>query len=369
MKISIDKHVLQKSLEQAVKFLPKKNVFPILGEFLFEAKEDGLYITGGDGTQFLQSKIDNDNYQLVNLGSATIPGKRIVDIVKIMKGVIDIETKGSETEILSGRKKYDLPSLDPEEYPEFMDENIEGESVELEGKALKVLVKETAYAASDNESTPILTGLRLKLYDNTINVTSTDRHRLSSSVQSSENLQDMQIVVGAKSMTDLMNLITPEEKISIKLVQSKFMVKTKDFIFCSRVLEGVYPDVDRIVPSSYLSTLRVNREEFIEALQSVKIIVKDEKSKLTKMFVDENIELKAKAEGVGKANEFVDVISLNGEGFKVAFNGEYVLEAAESINSKELIIGFSGQASPILIKDADDERNYRIVLPYRTTEV
>lgn len=250
-----------------------------------------------------------------------------------------------------------------------MDENIEGETVELEGKALKVLVKETAYAASDNESTPILTGLRLKLHDNTINITSTDRHRLSSSVKTSENLQDMQIVVGARTMTDLMNLITSEEKISIKLVQSKFMVKTKDFIFCTRVLEGAYPDVDRIVPSSYLSTLRVNREEFMEALQSVKIIVKDEKSKLTRMFVDENIELKAKAEGVGKANEFVDVISLDGEGFKVAFNGEYVLEAAESINSKELIIGFSGQSSPILIKDADDERNYRIVLPYRTTEV
>lgn len=104
MKISIDKHILQKSLEQAVKFLPKKNVFPILGEFLFEATEDGLYITGGDGTQFLQSKIDSDDYQLINLGSATIPGKRIVDIVKVMKGVIDIETKGSETEILSGRK-------------------------------------------------------------------------------------------------------------------------------------------------------------------------------------------------------------------------------------------------------------------------
>ncbi|GGF73232.1 DNA polymerase III subunit beta [Paenibacillus albidus] len=368
MKISIDKHILYKPLEQAAKFLPSKTVIPILGELLFEAKPEGLYITGGNGMQFLRTKIEPDDYQLIKAGSVTIPGSRITEIVKAMKGVIDIETSGHETEIKSGRKKYDLPSLEADEYPEFI-EDPEGASVEIEGKTLKVLVKETAYAASEREETPILTGLRLRFQDNMINVTSTDRHRLSSSVQVADNVLDMQIIVGAKTMSDLMKLIAPEEKISIKLVQSKLVVVTKNFIFCSRVLEGAYPDVDRIVPTSYLSTVRVNRDSMIEALQSVKIIVKDEKSKLTRMYVGEIIELKAAAEGVGKVNEFVDIISLQGEGFKVAFNGEYVLEAAESINSKEIIIGYSGMTNPILIKDADDERNYRIVLPYRTTEV
>lgn len=369
MKISIDKHVLIKPLEQAAKFLSSKNVIPILAELLFEAKHDGLYITGGNGTQFLQSKIDPDDYELIKPGSATIPGKRIAEIVKVMKGVIDIETVGLETEIKNGRKKYDLPGLEPEEYPNFIEDPEGGASVEIEGRTLKVLVKETAYAASESEATPILTGLRLRFQDNMINVTSTDRHRLSSSVQAADNLSEMQIIVGAKTMSDLMNLIGPEEKIAIKLVQSKLVVVTKNFIFCSRVLEGAYPDVDRIVPTTYQSTLRVNREALIEALQSVKIIVKDEKSKLTRMHVGEVIELKAAAEGVGKVNEFVDIISLQGDKFKIAFNGEYVLEAAESINSKELIVGFSGMTNPILIKDADDERNYRIVLPYRTTEV
>ncbi|WP_340397994.1 DNA polymerase III subunit beta [Paenibacillus sp. FSL E2-0202] len=368
MKISIDKHILIKPLEQAAKFLPSKNVIPILAELLFEAKHDGLYITGGNGTQFLQSKIEFDDYQLIKPGSATIPGKRIAEIVKVMKGVIDIETVGFETEIKSGRKKYDLPGLDPEEYPHFI-EDPEGASVELEGRALKVLVKETAYAASESEATPILTGLRVRFQDNMINVTSTDRHRLSSSVQVADNLIEMQIIVGAKTMSDLMNLIGPEEKLVIKLVQSKLVVVTKNFIFCSRVLEGTYPDVDRMVPNNYQSTLRVNRELLIDGLQSVKIIIKDQKSKVTRMHVGEVIELKAAAEGVGKVNEFVDIISLQGEGFKVAFNGEYFLEAADSINSKELIIGYSGMTNPILIKDADDERNYRIVLPYRTTEV
>lgn len=368
MKISIDKHVLIKPLEQAAKFLSSKNVLPILAELLFEARPDGLYITGGNGTQFLQSKIEPDDYQLIDLGSTTIPGKRIADIVKVMKGVIDIETVGLETEIKNGRKKYDLLGLDPEEYPHFIEDS-EGSSVELEGRVLKVLVKETAYAASENEATPILTGLRVRFRDNMINVTSTDRHRLSSSVQVADNLSEMQIIVGAKTMSDLMNLIGPDEKIAIKLVQSKLVVVTKNFIFCSRVLEGEYPNVDGIVPTTYQSTLRVNRESLIEGLQSVKIIVKDEKSKLTRMHVGDAIELKAAAEGVGKVNEFVDIISLQGDKFKVAFNGEYFLEAAESINSKELIIGFTGEKSPILIKDTDNERNYRIVLPYRTTEV
>ncbi|MCL6605524.1 MAG: DNA polymerase III subunit beta [Paenibacillus sp.] len=368
MIISIDKHILSKPLEQAAKFISSKSVLPIMAEIHFKADSEGLFITGGNGFQFLRTKIDSDDFQLIKPGAITISGKRISEVVKVMKGVIDIDSSGLETTVKNDRKKYQLPGMDPNEYPEINDDTGETTLI-LDGRSLKGIVKDTAYAAYEKEDKPILMGLLLKVKNNLINITSTDRHRLSSSVREAETLEDMQIVVGAKTMSELMNLIVPEEKIEIKFQDSKFIVKTKDFIFFSRVLDGAFPDTERITPTNFETTIIVDREELIEALGGLKVIFKDEKAKLIKMFVGESIELKAEAEGVGKADELIDIISIQGNSFRIAYNGEYALEAAESIHSKQLIIGYSGPTSPMKFSDADDERNFCIILPYRIAGV
>lgn len=367
MKISIDKHILIKPLEQASKFISSNTVIPILAEILIQATPDGLFLTGGNDTQVLRTVINNDDYQLIHPGSVTVSGKRITEIVKKMKGVIDIESKGLETVVSSGSKAYDLPSLSPDEYPQFA-EDIEGPSVEFDGKSLDDLVKETAFAASKEETTPVLMGLRFKFSENTIHVMSTDRHRLSSSARMVENMQEMQVIVGAKTMTELMKIIEPSQKIKIKFSDSKLIIKTPDFIFVSKVLEGAYPDTDRIVPTKWLTKIKVNREDFLEALESVWIIAEEEKTKLIRIDVGEKVELKASVEGVGKTSQNVDFKELNGEKFKIAVNCKYLLDAVKSITTEEMTIVFTGRMSPIILKGNDDERNFRIVLPYRTTE-
>ncbi|MEK4451591.1 DNA polymerase III subunit beta [Paenibacillus sp. FSL L8-0506] len=368
MKVSIDKHILIKPLEQASKFISSNTIIPILAEILIQATPDGLYLTGGNDTQVLRTKISDEDYQLISPGSVTVNGKRITEIVKKMKGVIDIESKGLETKISSGQKAYDLPSMDPDEYPKFV-EDTGGQNVEFDGKSLGDLVKETAFAASTQETTPVLMGLRFKFSESTIHVMSTDRHRLSSSARAVENMQDMQIIVGAKTMTELMKIIEPDQKITIKLLDSKLLIQTPDFIFVSRVLEGAYPDTDRIVPTTWLTKIKVNREQFLEALESVWIIAEEEKTKLIRMDVSKVIELKASVEGVGKTSQTVEFKEFSGEEFKIAVNCKYVLDAVKSITTEEMTIIFTGRMSPIILKGSDDERNFRIVLPYRTTEV
>ena len=365
MKISIDKHILANPIEQATKFISSKNIIPILAEILIQATPTGLYITGGDGNQFLQTRIDSDDYQLIEPGAITMPGKRIAEIVKKMKGVIDIESKGLETKVSSKNCDYDLPSLEPEEYPHFIGD-LSGPAVEIDGETFIHLVEDTAYAASKKEETPILMGLRFKFHDNTISATSTDRHRLSSSVRIADNEQDMQIVVGAKTMVELSRLIEPKEKISIYLIDSKFIVKTPQFVFFSRVLEGAYPDVDRIIPTNIVSVVLVDREQFLDALDGIWIIAEADKTKMIKVIVGKTIELKANVTGVGKANRFVDILEFRGEEFTTSLNCKYIIDAVKSISTKEISITYTGRMSAIVLRGTDDDRNFRIVLPYRT---
>lgn len=110
----------------------------------------------------------------------------------------------------------------------------------------------------------------------------------------------------------------------------------------------------------------MEREQFLEALDAVWIIAEEDETKMVRMLVGEMLELKANVSGVGKANRLIDILDRHGEEFVTAFNCKYVLEAVKSIITNEITITFTGKLSPIVFRGTDDERNYRIVLPYRT---
>lgn len=367
MKVSIDKHVFQKPLEQADKFVPAKSTIPILSELLIEANEEGLFITGGDSHQFLKTKIDIDDLQVIEPGRITLSSKKIVEIVKKMKGVIDIESSDNTVFVSNGKKKYEMESLDPEEYPHFKEANGE-DAIKIDGRSFLDLIRETAYSAHDKEDNVILTGLSLNINNNLMNLTGTNRHRLSSSVRTIESDRELTTIISARTLSELAKLISTEDKLDITVQETEFFVKKEGLTFYSRVLEGMYPNLDRIVPSTLTTAIKVKKDDLIEALEGVFIIVSDGAQKLIKMVVTDKIELKSVAQGVGKASETIDYSEIRGEGFKVSFNGKYVLDAVRSINSNEVLIGYTGIVSPIIFRDTNDERNYRIVLPFRTAE-
>lgn len=370
MKISIDQHVLLKPLEQADKFVSTKTTIPILSEVLLEANEDGLTITGGDGFQYLRTKVGIDDLQVIEPGTITLQSKKIVEIAKKIKGVIDIKSNGTEVLVSGNRKNYEMESLDPEEYPQF--KNVSGSSVtKIDGRTFISLIKETSYAAHDKEDNPILTGLRLRVESNLLSFTATNRHRLAYSVKQLEDADEFTTVIGARALSELSKLIAGSEEIEIYLNGSEFHAKTKEFTFFSRVLEGAYPAVDRIYPQHFATTMTVHKDNFLDALEGAFIIVKDEKQKLVRMIVDEDrIELRSKASGVGKASEVIETEHIHGDKFQVSFNGQYALDAIKSINSEEIWIGCTGLTSPIVFKGTPDDQNqsYRVILPYRVTE-
>lgn len=364
MKISIDKSTLFKALDRVSKVLSSKTIIPILSEILVIANEEGLSLTGGDGTVFLRTKIPADDFQLISPGSVAIPGKRFLEVVKKAKDVVDLSAEGQTTEIKSGRSKFEMVGMDPAEYPEFEEEL--GKTVRITGQTLKELVSKTSFATYTEEDAPILTGLRLRSIDNEIEVTGTDRHRLSKTSGKSEEGFDFETVVGAAALNELIKIFPDKEVISISLFRGKFIVKSESFVFLSRVLEGAYPDVDRITPTNFESVATVKTQDFIEALQGVNIFAREKKG-LVKMSVGDEIELRSESDE-GKANEFVGVQELSGKEFMVAFNANFALSALKTIETEEVAINYTGRMSPIVFKGVGNETDTHLILPYRISE-
>ncbi|MEC0242013.1 DNA polymerase III subunit beta [Paenibacillus dokdonensis] len=363
MKISIDKSILWKSLDQISKVISTKNIIPILSEILFEVNGSGLSMVGGDGTVFLKSTIDPEDFQLLRSGSITIPGRRLIEIVKKLKDVIDISADGHQIVIKSGRSKFEMSGMDAEEYPKMELEL--GQVVSVSGQVLKELVTKTIFATYTKEDAPILTGLRITLTENGIEATGTDRHRLSKTAEKIEDGFDFTTVVGSGSLNELVKIIPDKEKVSISFYKDRFIVQTKKFVFSSRVLEGAYPDVDRITPTQFNSIVTVKTQDFIDALKGVNIIASEQKTNLVKMIVGEEVELSSESDQ-GKANEFLEIIKMDGEGFKLSFNAKFALSALESIDCEETTINFVGRLDPIVFKGVGNETDFHLMLPYRT---
>ncbi|MEC0140448.1 DNA polymerase III subunit beta [Paenibacillus macerans] len=363
MKISIDKSILWRALDQVSKVMSTRTIIPILSEILVIANDEGLSLTGGDGDVYLRTKIAADDFQLIRPGSVTIPGRRFLDIVKKLKDVIDITVDGTMIGIKSGRSQFEMVGMEPEEYPSFDGEL--GQTVKITGQTLKDLVSKTSFATYTKEDAPILTGLRIRSTEEGIEVTGTDRHRLSKTSGISEDGFEFETVVGASALNELIKIIPDKEKVNLSFFKGKFIVNTDSFVFSSRVLEGPYPDVDSITPRIFVSEVTVNTQELIDALEGVDIFAKEQKMCLVKMKAGEEIELISESDK-GKANEFVSIKELKGEEFRIAFNAKFALSALKSIDTQETTINYTGRMSPLVIKGLGNETDTHLILPYRT---
>lgn len=366
MKISIDKSVLWKALEQVSKVISNRTIIPVLSEILVIANEEGLSMTGGDGHVFLRTKIPVDDFQLIRSGSVTIPGKRFTEIVKKLKDVVDLSVDGTKIHINSGRSKFEMSGLDPDEYPIFEEEL--GRTVKLTGQTLRELVSKTFFATYTKEDAAILTGLRLRSSKDAIEVTGTDRNRLSQTSGAVEEGFDFETVVGAASLRELVKIIPDKDKMNVSFFKGKLIVKTDDFVYSSRVLEGLYPDVDRILPTDFSSSVTVNTQDFIDALEGVDIIAKEQKNNLVRMRVGaEELELISKSDN-GTACEYVNVKNLNGDPFGISFNVAFALSAIKTIDSTETTINFTSKTGPFVFKGVGNDTDTHLILPYRTRE-
>ncbi|MDF2652909.1 MAG: dnaN [Paenibacillus sp.] len=361
MKIQIEQSVLSKHLDNAAKFLPKKDVIPILSHIVLSSTHLGLEIIAGNSETFIKQIISTENFSLQQSGAAAIPGKELTEIVKKLSGLITIEAEADLVVIRTGKSVYELAPLDSEEYPAFP--FVDGPSITLKGEEFKELIATTTYAVSTNESTPILTGTLFAQHNGTLKLISCDRHRLAR-IDSENEGEDFQTVVHGHILVELSKIIG-DENLEISF-QNALLVKSDEFIFYSRILDGSYPDTEKLIPTKFKTNITVNKRGLSEALERVLIIAKESKTNLIKLKLSQDEIVIESKEQTKRAKETVDLKNFIGDSLTINCNGKYLVDALKAIGSAEIDICLNGQMEPIIIR-GKDELAFHLILPYRTT--
>ncbi|MBY9082158.1 DNA polymerase III subunit beta [Paenibacillus sp. HN-1] len=379
MKISILKNELNESIQHVSKAISSRTTIPILTGIKLEVTHQGVTLTASDTDISIQSFIptEDESQQIVKVdrpGSVVLPAKFFVEIIKKLPSKeIQMEVKeGFQTFISSGSTEIQMVGLDPEEFPVLP--NIEGnETISLPGDLLKNMIKQTSFSISTQETTPILTGILWNLNEGEFKFTATDRHRLATRAARLEGTEDVKfsnVVIAGKTLNELSKII-PDQNMLIDIVvaDNQVLFKLDRVLFYTRILDGVYPDTSRIIPTVYKTELTLETKKLSESIDRAYLLSREEKTNIVRLQTLEQggIEISSSSSELGKVREELDLIDFKGEPLKISFNSKYMLDVLKVIDSEQLTIAFTGMMSPIILKPLDESQALYVILPYRTT--
>lgn len=352
MKVSINKNVLENILVNTQPYLEKKDLSQITSHLCLIAKDNLLQIKASDFEIGLNFNTPNIN--ILDEGLATANGKKLLDIVKILKNdEVTLETINDYLYIKQKNSKYKLPMFNPEEFPEFPD--IEGKpKFDVNSTKFVRAIKKIAPAIDTNNPKYELNGALIDIKNDFINLVATDTKRLALSKITTPSTQDLKLIIPKKAIAEIQKLFFDE--IEIFYDEVMFIAKSQHFLFYSKLINGKFPNYEQIIPSDKKYRILLNREKTIEAIKQISIISDEIKitfkpdSLLFESLNDDNIEAKTEVEFKTGLDEEIFLATYS----------RSLLDFLSQIEESSFTLGYNDSAVPFTL---ESEEFLTIVMP------
>ncbi len=372
MKFNIKKEILLQNLNSVSKALSSKNLIPILSGIKFDLTNSGLLLSASDNDISIQSFIPCDKLENIDeIGSTVIQGKYILEIIRKLEGkIITFELlDGIKVLISCGNSEFNLNCMDAKEFPNL---NIEEkkEPIILKKEEFKNLINKTSFAVSTQETRPVLTGINFKIVDNKLECVATDSYRLAKKHinLNHEVNEDINIVIPGKNLIELTKIIEDNENnIEMHVFSNKVLFKFDNILFQSRVLSGSFPDVNRLIPSSFELIIKVQASEFYNVIDRAALLTSEKDKNIVKFECNDNeLIVSSNSPEIGKVEEKMLIEKNNDKNIKIAFSSKFMMDALRTVQSKNVILNFNNDVQPIIILDEEDSTLLQLILPIKT---
>lgn len=369
MNLKIKRDILLSNLNYVSKAVSSKNVIPVLAGIKWVLTNEGLSLEASDESIIINCFIKKDSIEEIKeTGSIIVPGRYILDIIrKLPNEMINIETDGLKILITTPSSEYTLNGMDPSEFPDYQLE-LNKKPIILDQKVLFNAITQTSFAASAQESRPILTGINLKIKDKVLEAVATDSYRLSrKTINIAEGNDDpVDIVIPKVSLIELLKILDEKDVIELHIFNNKIVFKFNNILFQSRLLNGTFPNVSTLIPED--CTLEVTSS--LDALYNIidrTSLLSDSDKNIIQMEINNN-ELITTCDTlqVGKVEERIIIEKNNNIDLKISFNAKFMMEALKSFQSKKIVLLLTNETKQFIIKDPTDESLIQLIVPVRT---
>ncbi|TMV47968.1 DNA polymerase III subunit beta [Paenibacillus mesophilus] len=379
MKLNILKEHLNESIQHVSKAISSRTTIPILTGIKIDVDAGGVTLTASDTEVSIQSTIPIEKegteiVQIVTPGSVVLPAKFFTEIIKkLPSSDVTIEVKDNFiTWISSGTAEIQIVGLDPEEYP-LLPQLEENNIVSVSSDLLKAMIRQTTFAVSTSETSPILTGVLWNFSHDRLKLIACDRLRMASreaQIEAEGEIEFHNIVIAGKSLNEL-NKLLPDQNMPIDIVvaNNQVLFKIDRIQFYTRILDGAYPDTSKLIPQSFQTHLTIDTRKLADAIDRAYLLSREEKTNIVKMTLkdERTVEVSSSSSELGKVTEQIETHKLEGDLLSISFNSKYMLDALKVIDSDFIQICFRGPMQPIIMKPEDHSNMLHLIMPYRTT--
>jgi len=373
MHFTTNKDKLLNQLLILQKALPSKAPYPIFNAIKIEVEADYIIFTTSDSDVSIQIIYTDPTLKIDKVGKIAISGKYFIDIIRKIEALnVTVSLIDDKlVHIQAGRSNFKLVLMDVEDYPQidFLEEN---NPINIDSSILKDIIRKTSFAAATNEKRPILTGVNFKFSNQKLITTATDSYRLAQKTIIYKNeTQDFNIVVPSKNLDELIKIIDHSDEISIYISSFKILFKINNIYYQTRLLDGTYPDTQRVIPVEFPVIIPFNKEDLLGALERVSLLSpKDVNQSLNiiKMHlkIDGNVDISSNSSEIGDAKEEVnpngDVI---GKNLSIAFSARYLMDSLKSFHTNNILLCFAGDVRPFVLKAPTESDLLHLILPVR----
>jgi DNA polymerase-3 subunit beta len=298
-------------------------------------------------------------------GIVALDAKIFSDIVrKLPDNDVVIETDDKfNTKITCEKAKFTISGKSGEDfsYLPYIEKN---EALVLSQFTLKDIIRQTIFSIADNDNNKLMTGELFEIKDNMLKVASLDGHRISiRKVELKDSYEPKKVVVPGKTLQEVSKILSgdAESKVKIYFTSNHIVFDFDNTTVVSRLIEGEYYRIDKMLSSSYKTRIKVQRKEFLSCIDRATLLVKEEDKKpVIIMISEDSMELKINTT-IGSMDEVIE-ITKDGEDMNIGFNPKFLIDALRAIDSEEITLYLVSPKAPCFIRDEEEKYCY-LILP------
>ncbi len=354
MEITLVRETLLKPLQHVIGVVERKQTLPILANVLVKISGSEISITGTDLEVELvaKNKLEQSYPSVIELTTA---GRKLLDICKALPEQAPVQLSYSEQRLTlkSGRSRFTLSTLSADEFPNFEapDQQL---NFNLPQHELLHLIQRTHFAMAQQDVRYYLNGLLLEASAGRLRAVATDGHRLATNwieTPIAAGTPRLQIIIPRKGIIELMRLLEPSDTpVSISIGSNHIQVANQDYVFTSKLVEGRFPDYERVIPKNSDKFITIDRDELKQALGRAAILC-NEKFRGVRFELHQNLlRIVANNPEQELAEEELS-IQYTQEELSIGFNVNYLLDILNTLNTGKTRLSFTDSNSSVLVEE------------------
>lgn len=366
MKFRMPRDVMFKVLQQLSGVVERRQTLPILGNILVKAEDELITLVSTDLEVELIVKL---SCEIDADGETTIPAKKWLDICKNLPNdvTVTISQKDDRVTLQAGRSRFTLSTLPSTEFP-MIEEMTTHISLDLKQDELKAALNATHFSMAYQDVRYYLNGLMMEMTTDRLRSVATDGHRLAMKDLAANidvDEEGKQVIVPRKGVLELMRLLCDsDDEISVIIGSNHIRLISGDMTFTSKLVDGRFPDYQRVMPEGGSNILLADKEPLRQTLTRVAILSNEKYRGIRMILRNDNLQFKAHNPEQEEAEDEINV-EYSGDELEMGFNANYLLDAVNAVTSEQVKIILTDSNSSCLIQASDDDSSNYVVMPMR----